>query len=112
MDSSSAAQSELLVAVEGGISYKNGGRFVLKANTQGLVKKPYQRPMLRVYGDIRTMTQAVASSAHAQRRPNGIQDESQNFLTIDSRGTFVCIACTLWAATCGQHGSSWPPPSA
>ena len=58
MDSSPAAQFELLVALAKGISYKNGGRCVLKANAQTYEKKPYEKPVLRVYGDIRTMTQA------------------------------------------------------
>jgi hypothetical protein len=58
MDSSPAAQFELLVALAKGISYKNGGRCVLKANAQASEKKPYEKPVLRVYGDIRTMTQA------------------------------------------------------
>jgi hypothetical protein len=62
MDSPSAAQSELLVAVQGRIGYKRGGGGVLKANTHMPVKRPYQKPMLRVYGDIRTMTQAVAAT--------------------------------------------------
>jgi len=31
---------------------------VLKANAQTYEKKPYEKPVLRVYGDIRTMTQA------------------------------------------------------
>ena len=61
MDSSPAAQFELLVALAEGISYKNGGRCVLKANEQA--KKPYEKPVLRVYGDIRTMTQSHASMA-------------------------------------------------
>jgi hypothetical protein len=34
----------------------------LSANLKGPVKKPYQKPKLSVYGDIRTMTQSVASS--------------------------------------------------
>ena len=34
----------------------------MKANLQGPMKKPYQAPKLRVYGDIRAMTQSVAST--------------------------------------------------
>jgi hypothetical protein len=30
----------------------------LKANAEGRAKKVYQKPMLRVYGDIQTMTQS------------------------------------------------------
>ena len=30
----------------------------MKANAQAYEKKPYEKPVLRVYGDIRTMTQA------------------------------------------------------
>jgi hypothetical protein len=56
MDSSSAAQSELLVAVNGAIKYKREGTGVLKPRVEGFVKKPYQKPKLRVYGDIRTLT--------------------------------------------------------
>ena len=63
MDSSPAAQFELLVALAKRISYKNGGRCVLKANAQAYGKKPYEKPVLRVYGDIRTMTQSHASMA-------------------------------------------------
>ena len=63
MDSSPAAQFELLVALAKGISYKNGGRCVLKANAQTYEKKPYEKPVLRVYGDIRTMTQARSFAA-------------------------------------------------
>ena len=63
MDSSSPAQFELLVALEEGISYKNGGRCVLKPNAQAYEKKPYEKPVLRVYGDIRTMTQARSFAA-------------------------------------------------
>jgi hypothetical protein len=62
MDSSPAPQPELLVADQVGISYKRQGRCVLKANLQRPVKKQYQPPKLRVYGDIRAMTQSTASS--------------------------------------------------
>ena len=58
MDSSPAAQFELLVALAEGIGYKNGGRCVLKVNPQGCGKKPYEKPVLSVYGDIRTLTQS------------------------------------------------------
>jgi hypothetical protein len=34
----------------------------LKANLQGSGKKPYEKPKLRVYGDIRAMTQSVTSA--------------------------------------------------
>jgi hypothetical protein len=34
----------------------------LKPNAQAYEKKPYEKPVLRVYGDIRTMTQAHASN--------------------------------------------------
>jgi hypothetical protein len=61
MDSSEAAQSELLVAVERGIGYKGRGSRVLKPKAEGIGKKPYQKPTLRKYGDIRTMTQASAN---------------------------------------------------
>ena len=60
LDSPPAAQSELLVAVQGGIGYKDAGRGVLKPNAQGSGKKPYQKPSLRVYGDIRAMTQTTS----------------------------------------------------
>ena len=63
MDSSSSAQSELLVAVAGNIGYKSCGMCVLNDNVQRAVKKPYQKPKLRVYGDIRAMTQSVNSMA-------------------------------------------------
>jgi len=56
MDSPPAIQPELLVAVERGIGYKDGGSGVVKPNAQGSVKKPYQKPTLRVYGDIGAMT--------------------------------------------------------
>ena len=52
-----------MVALAKGIGYKNEGRSVLKLNAQGSGKKPYEKPVLRVYGDIRTMTQAHASNA-------------------------------------------------
>ena len=58
LDPSAAAQSELLVAVNGAIEYKREGMGVLKPRVEGFVKKPYQKPKLRVYGDIRTMTMA------------------------------------------------------
>jgi hypothetical protein len=35
----------------------------LKANAQGCGKKAYEKPVLRIYGDVRSMTQAVSSSA-------------------------------------------------
>ena len=63
MDSSSPAQFELLVALAESISYKNDGRCVLKANAEGRGKKAYEKPVLRVYGDIRTMTQSHAANA-------------------------------------------------
>jgi len=63
MDSSPAAQFELLVALAEGIRYKNEGRSVLNVNTQGRGKKLYAKPVLRVYGDIRTMTQARSFAA-------------------------------------------------
>ena len=44
MDSSSTAQSEHLVAIQGRISYKRDGRRVLKANLKEPVKKPYEKP--------------------------------------------------------------------
>jgi hypothetical protein len=47
-----------LVALAEGIGYKNEGRSVLNVNTPGCGKKLYEKPVLRVYGDIRTMTQA------------------------------------------------------
>ena len=56
MDSSPAAQSELLVAVERGIGYKDCGSGVVITSTKGRVKKPYQKPLLRVYGNIGAMT--------------------------------------------------------
>jgi len=34
----------------------------LNANLQGPLKKPYEKPKLRVYGDIRAMTQSVNST--------------------------------------------------
>jgi hypothetical protein len=34
---------------------------VLNDSVQASVKKPYQKPKLRVYGDIRAMTQSVNS---------------------------------------------------
>ncbi len=61
MDSSEASQSELLVAVAEGIRYKGTGRSVLKASVKERPKKRYQKPKLRVYGDIRTMTAGNAS---------------------------------------------------
>jgi len=63
MDSSSTAEFELLVALAKGIGYKDEGRRVLKVTAQGCGKKPYEKPMLMVYGDIRTMTQSHASTA-------------------------------------------------
>ena len=63
MDPPPSAEFELLVALAEGISYKNGGRCVLKPNAQAYEKKPYEKPVLRVYGDIRTMTQSHASMA-------------------------------------------------
>jgi hypothetical protein len=35
----------------------------LKPNAEWCGKKAYQKPVLKVYGDIRTMTQARASTA-------------------------------------------------
>jgi len=62
MDSSAAAQSELLVALAESIGYKCSGRRVLKANGEGSSKKQYEKPLLRIYGDVRRMTEAVAST--------------------------------------------------
>ena len=62
MDSSPAAQFELLVALPEGIGYKNEGRSVLNVNTQERGKKLYETPVLIVYGDIRTMTQSHAAT--------------------------------------------------
>ena len=36
---------------------------VLNDSVQASVKKPYQKPKLRVYGDIRAMTQSTNSMA-------------------------------------------------
>ena len=63
MDSSSAAQFELLVAVEGVIEYKNERMGDLKPKAEGSVKKPYREPKLVVYGDVRTMTRTVSSTS-------------------------------------------------
>ena len=63
LDSSPATQFELLVAVEGRIRYKSEGLSVLKPKVLGSVKKPYRMPKLRVYGDVRTMTQTVGSNS-------------------------------------------------
>ena len=62
LDSSAAAQFEHLVAVEGIIGYKNEGISVVKSDTHSSAKKLYQKPTLRVYGDIGTLTQSVAST--------------------------------------------------
>jgi hypothetical protein len=35
----------------------------LKANAQEYGKKPYEKPVLRVYGDIRTMTRSRSLAA-------------------------------------------------
>ena len=61
MDSSSASQSELLVAVAEGIRYKRRRRSALEERVQERPKKVYQRPKLRAYGDIRTMTMGNVS---------------------------------------------------
>jgi hypothetical protein len=58
MDSSEAAQSELLVAVERGIGYKGSGSHFLKTKAEGNARKPYKKPTLRVYGDVRILTGA------------------------------------------------------
>jgi hypothetical protein len=63
VDSSSPAEFELLVALAEGIGYKNEGRRVLKVNAQGCSKKPYEKPVLMVYGDIRSMTQSRSFTA-------------------------------------------------
>ena len=34
----------------------------MRANAQAYEKKPYEKPVLRVYGDIRSMTQARAAT--------------------------------------------------
>jgi hypothetical protein len=57
LDSPTAYQSRLLVAVEIGIRYKGSGITFVKLDAKTTEKKPYQKPRLRVYGDIRTMTQ-------------------------------------------------------
>jgi hypothetical protein len=71
MDSSSACQSELLVAVNGAIEYKREGTGVLKPSVEGFVKKPYQKPKLRVYGDIRTMTMANVAGMKSDHKMVG-----------------------------------------
>jgi hypothetical protein len=38
------------------MSYKGQGRSVVRDSVQGVPKRPYQKPRLMVYGDIRTMT--------------------------------------------------------
>jgi hypothetical protein len=38
------------------MSYKGRGRSVVRDSVQGVPKRPYQKPRLRVYGDLRTMT--------------------------------------------------------
>jgi hypothetical protein len=58
MDASLVTQSELPDAAEDGSGYKDYSRINLKTKAQGCGKKPYQKPNFRVYGDIRTMTQA------------------------------------------------------
>lgn len=35
----------------------------MKANAEGCAKKAYEKPVLRVYGDIQTMTQARSFAA-------------------------------------------------
>jgi hypothetical protein len=52
-----------LVALAEGIGYKNGERRVLKTNAQVCGKRPYEKPVLMVYGDIRSMTQARSFTA-------------------------------------------------
>ena len=52
-----------MVALAEGIGYKNEGRRVLKVNAQACSKKPYEKPVLLVYGDIRSMTQARSFTA-------------------------------------------------
>ena len=52
-----------MVALAEGIGYKNGERHLLKANAQVCGKRPYEKPVLRVYGDIRSMTQARSFTA-------------------------------------------------
>jgi hypothetical protein len=52
-----------VVAVEGIIGYKNEGISVVKSDTHSSAKKKlYQKPTLRVYGNIGTLTQSVAST--------------------------------------------------
>ena len=78
MDPPSAAQFELLVALAKGISYKSSGRSVLKANSEAGGKKAYEKPVLSVYGDIRTMTEARSLKAG---RDDGMMFRGQNLKT-------------------------------
>ena len=71
MDSSPAAQSGFLVAIESFIRYKSVRTRVVKTTTQGSVKKPYEKPLLRVYGDVRTMTKS-------SKKANGRTDKRGN----------------------------------
>jgi len=68
MDSSSASQSELLVAVAQAIRYKRRRRSALKERVQERPKKLYQRPKLRAYGDIRTMTMGNVSGTQSDNK--------------------------------------------
>lgn len=45
---------------------------MVKPKTPGCDKKPYQKPTLRMYGDIRTMTQSTGkASSKADGGPKG-----------------------------------------
>jgi hypothetical protein len=43
----------------------------LKPSVEGFVKKPYQKPKLRVYGDIRTMTMGNVAGMKADHMSIG-----------------------------------------
>jgi hypothetical protein len=59
-------------------------------------KKPYEKPRLIVYGDIRVMTQAVSTAGgQLDGMINAMGERSENELR-RLRGTFVRILFSLW----------------
>jgi hypothetical protein len=53
------------------MSYKGQGRSVVRDSVQGVPKRPYQKPRLMVYGDIRTMTMGNVSGKKADGKKIG-----------------------------------------
>jgi hypothetical protein len=69
--------AKIPVARLGKVIYKSPDRsFLMKSDVEKPAKKPYERPKLYVYGDIRTITKSVGSGTISDSAP-GIAGKSK-----------------------------------